>query len=89
MIEPIATTVAGAEPEMAAKNMQARIETFASPPYMPPTTFIERSISLFDIPPHSMSLPAIINSGIAKSVKESVPVNILCTSRSSGTLPSI
>ena len=35
---PMAATVAGPEPLMAAKNMQVRMVAMAMPPYMPPTT---------------------------------------------------
>ena len=38
LIMPMAATVAGPEPLMAAKNMQVRMVAMAMPPYMPPTT---------------------------------------------------
>ena len=40
-IEPIATTVAGEEPESAAKSMQAKTPAIAKPPRKWPTQAIE------------------------------------------------
>ena len=49
--DPIAETVAGPEPDIAAKNMQAVTVTIASPPSTAPTIASARATSLLDIPP--------------------------------------
>ncbi|MPN36647.1 hypothetical protein SDC9_184157 [bioreactor metagenome] len=51
MNDPIAETVAGPEPDIAAKNMQAVTVTIASPPMTAPTIASASETSLFDIPP--------------------------------------
>ena len=49
--DPIADTVAGPEPEIAAKNIHAVTVTIASPPITAPTIAFARVTSLFEIPP--------------------------------------
>ncbi len=84
MKEPIAETVAGPEPEMAAKNMQARTVTMARPPMMNPTRLSARATSRLEIPPLHMSAPARMKNGIANRGKESSPVKDFCAIRTSG-----
>ena len=84
MNEPIAETVAGPEPEIAAKNIQARTVTIASPPVMNPTKASARLTSLREIPPPHISAPARIKNGIASNGKESRPVTDFCASISNG-----
>ena len=77
MMTPMVATVAAAEPEMVPKNIQARMVTMARPPRLWPTMESAKSISRRLRPPPSISAPARINSGIAISVKESQPVNMV------------
>jgi hypothetical protein len=65
MIDPMAATVAGAEPEMAPKNAQARKETTARPPGSQPTRERARLTSRLETPPVSIRLPARIKKGTA------------------------
>ena len=58
MIAPMAATVAGAEPEIAPKNMQAMIVTMPRPPVIFPTRLFATATIRFEIPPVSMMLPA-------------------------------
>jgi len=63
--EPIAETVAGPEPEIAAKNIQANTVTMAKPPVMKPTKLSARFTRRFDMPPCNIRAPAKIKNGIA------------------------
>ena len=74
MNPPIAETVAGPEPEIAAKNMQETTVTIASPPTMKLTRLSAKLTSLFEIPPYPMRDPASMKNGMARSGKESRPV---------------
>ena len=71
MIEPIAAVVAGPEPEIAAKNVQATMVTVASPPGADPTMPLEKSISRSVSPPFSINTPAKMNIGTAIMVNSS------------------
>ena len=51
MRDPMAATVAGADPEMAPKNAQQMAVTIANPPVTCPMTASARSTSLLVIPP--------------------------------------
>ena len=55
---PMAATVAGPEPLMAAKNMQVRMVAMAMPPYMPPTISSASSKSCLLMPPTPIMIPA-------------------------------
>ena len=66
---PIAETVAGADPEIAPNNMQAKIAAMPRPPVVLPTTQFATLISRLEIPPVAMILPAIMKNGSARSVK--------------------
>src|SRR5699024_11632471 len=52
--DTIAATVAGPEPEIAAKNIQANTVTIASPPVINPTREFAKSRSRFDTPPYPL-----------------------------------
>src|SRR3954466_7356317 len=65
MIEPIATTVAGDEPEIAAKNAQATTPARPRPPYQCPTIEVANAIIRRATPPWVRKLPAKIKNGIA------------------------
>ena len=78
--EPIADTVAGPEPEMAAKNIQAKTVTIAKPPVIKPTKLSAKFTSRREIPPLHIRDPARIKKGIARSGKESSPVTDFCAS---------
>ncbi|MPN25185.1 hypothetical protein SDC9_172592 [bioreactor metagenome] len=84
MKEPIAETVAGPEPEIAAKNMQASTVTIARPPVMKPTRLSARLTRRREMPPLHISAPARMKKGIASSGKESSPVTDFCASISIG-----
>lgn len=77
---PIAITVAGDEPEMAAKNMHAITEAMASPPVNFPTKSFITLTSLSEIAPSDMIFPARIKKGTLRSTKLSRPLNNCCTS---------
>ena len=68
MMEPMATTVAGEEPEMAAKKMQARMPAMASPPGNQPTRALTKAMSFLAIPPRVMMSPARMKKGMARSI---------------------
>ena len=67
-IEPIATTVAGEEPETAANSMQAITPAIASPPRRWPTQATAKLIIRLATPPVVMKVPARMKYGIASSV---------------------
>ncbi len=73
--EPIATTVAGEEPEIAANNAQATTEASARPPYQWPTIAVANAIMRRATPPWVRKLPARMKNGIAMISKLSMPVN--------------
>src|SRR6056297_3808487 len=68
-IEPMATTVAGDEPESAAKSMQAHTPAIASPPCRCPTQAIEKRMIRCATPPVVMNDEARMKNGIASRVK--------------------
>ncbi len=68
MMDPIATTVAGEDPEMAAKNMQATTVAMASPPGIQPTAALAKSTSRWDTPPVVRKCAERMKKGIARSV---------------------
>ena len=69
IIVPTATTVAGEDPETAAKKVHARIDAIARPPRICPTQAIEKRISRLATPPVDIKTPPKIKKGIASSVK--------------------
>ena len=78
MIEPIAATVPGPEPEMAAKNMHDRIVTIPRLPGTCPNMRRKMRMMSWVSPPFSMMLPARIKAGMASSAKLSTPLKMLC-----------
>src|SRR5699024_4006575 len=76
-IHPIAAAAAIAVPVNAEKNILLIITTKPSPPGIGPTIFLEKLISLSDIPPRDIISPASMNRGIASRVKLFTPLNIL------------
>ena len=77
-IAPTAATVAGPEPDTAAKNMHTKTVTIASPPVILPKNTLQTSSILFDTPPAPIKSPAKINIGTAKIGKESQALIIAC-----------
>lgn len=67
-IAPRAATVAGPDPEIAAKNTEVITATIAKPLFLCPTNFSAKLINLSDMPAFSMTFPASIKKGIANSV---------------------
>ncbi len=67
-IEPMATTVAGEEPETAANSIHAITEAIARPPGRCPTVDTAKSIIRRATPPVVRKLPARMKNGIASSV---------------------
>ena len=78
-MEPIAATVAGPDPETAAKNIHNTIVTVASPPVNLPKNTLHTFNRRLDTPPAPINSPARINNGIAISGKESALVTNCCT----------
>ena len=84
-IEPIATTVAGEEPEMAANSAQATTAASPNPPYQWPTIELPKAIMRRATPPWVRKLPARIKNGTAMISKLSMPVKSLSATASIGT----
>ncbi len=74
-IEPIAITVAVAEPEIAPMNAEATNATIASPPGRPPTMEFAKLTRRLDTPPSAIRPPAIMKNGSAIREKESIETN--------------
>ena len=85
-MEPIATTVAGEEPEMAANSAQATTAARPNPPYQWPTIELAKAIIRRATPPWVRKLPARIKNGIAIISKLSIPVKSLSATASIGTV---
>ena len=66
-ITPSAATVAGPEPEIAAKKQETMTHTMASPPLIWPTQASASLISFSDIPAFSIIFPAKMKKGIASN----------------------
>jgi len=84
-IEPIATTVAGEEPETAAKSAQAITPASPRPPCQWPTIEVAKLIIRRATPPCVRKLPARMKNGIAMISNFSMPVNSLSATDSIGT----
>ena len=67
MIPPRAATVAGPDPEIAAKKHATSTHTKASPPLICPTNDWANLISFVEIPAFSIIFPAKIKNGIANN----------------------
>ncbi len=66
--EPIATTVAGEDPDKAANSIQATTPAIAIPPCKCPTNAMENRMIRVATPPVDMNEDARIKNGIASSV---------------------
>jgi hypothetical protein len=86
MIEPMATTVAGEEPDTAANNAQAMTPASARPPCQWPTHAEAKSIILRATPPWVRKFPARMKNGIAMISNFSMPVKSLSATDWIGTL---
>ncbi|CSA16783.1 Uncharacterised protein [Vibrio cholerae] len=67
-ILPMATTVAGDEPESAANIMHATTEAIAKPPRNQPTIAIAKRMIRLATPPVDINVEARIKNGIANKV---------------------
>ena len=74
MIDPMATTVAGDEPDTAANNAHAMTPARPSPPYQCPTIADAKRIMRLATPPWVRKLPARMKNGIAMISNFSMPV---------------
>ena len=75
MIEPMPTTVATEEPEIAANSAQATTPANPRPPYQCPISEVAKSIMRRATPPVVRKLPARMKNGIAMISKRSMLVN--------------
>ena len=66
-IMPSAATVAGPEPEIAAKKQATPTQTTISPPFIWPTQVCAKLIRRSEMPAFSMMVPPRIKNGIAIS----------------------
>ena len=65
---PMATTVAGEEPDSAANIMQANTDAIARPPLKWPTTAMAKRMMRRATPPVDMKVDARMKNGIASRV---------------------
>lgn len=66
-ITPSAATVAGPDPEIAAKKQDTMTHTMAIPPFRCPTQVSASLISFSEIPAFSIIFPAKMKNGIASN----------------------
>ena len=85
MIEPMATTVAGEEPDTAANSAQAITPASPRPPYQWPIKLVANRIMRRATPPWVRKLPARMKNGIAMISKLSIPLNNFSATASIGT----
>src|SRR6266571_4233193 len=81
---PIATTVAGLEPETAANSAQANTPAMARPPCRWPTSAVAKRIMRRATPPWVRKVPANMKNGIAMIANWSSPVKSRCDTSSAG-----
>ena len=67
-MDPMATTVAGDEPDKAANIIHASTPAIAKPPWKWPTQAIENRMIRLATPPVDMNVDAKTKNGIASSV---------------------
>lgn len=84
---PTAATVAGPEPEIAAKNIHVMIEAIAKPPVMFFTNELAKFTKRCEIPPLPMMSPARMKNGTAIIGKESTEVIKVLTRKSTLKVP--
>src|SRR4051812_13490111 len=85
MIEPMATTVAGLDPDTAANKAHAMTPARPRPPCQWPTTLVAKLIMRRATPPCVRKLPARMKNGIAMISNFSIPVNSFSATDSTGT----
>src|SRR4051812_22416285 len=85
-MEPMATTVAGDEPDTAAKSAHARTPASPRPPAQWPTMDEANAIIRLATPPCVRKLPARMKNGIAMISNFSMPVNSFSATDSIGTV---
>jgi len=76
MIDPMAAVSAAVDPEIPEKRISETIATIPRPLRKCPTRACASLTSRREIPPVSMSAPARIKRGTARSENESQPVKI-------------
>jgi hypothetical protein len=74
IILPMAITVAGEDPDIAAKNIQAMTDAMARPPVNLPTKSFITPTSRSEIAPSAIILPARMKNGTPRSTKLSRPL---------------
>ncbi len=84
-IEPMATTVAGEEPDTAANSAQANTAARPRPPDQCPTIDVAKRIMRRATPPCVRKLPARMKNGIAMISNFSMPVKSFSATASTGT----
>jgi hypothetical protein len=84
IIDPTATTVAGADPDIAPKKAHVTMVTIANPPVTCPTKLSATLTSLWDNPPPTINAPDSMKKGIAISGKEFKEVNIFVAMKDIG-----
>ena len=85
MIEPMATTVAGLDPDTAANSAQAMTPARPRPPYQWPIIEVAKAIIRLATPPWVRKLPDRMKNGTAMISKFSIPVNSFKPTASIGT----
>jgi hypothetical protein len=83
-ITPKAATVAGPEPDIAAKKQEVITATMARPAVRCPTALLAKLINLSDIPDFSIIIPANMKKGMASNVNLPVAAAIIIGNISSG-----
>ena len=73
-MEPSAATSATADPDISAKNMDAPMDTCASPPRIQPNSDDANAINRREMPDAFMIAPANMKSGMASSGKLVAPL---------------
>ena len=89
MIPPMHATVAGPEPEIAAKIALANTVILLSAPVDLFIRAEQKPIRRCDIPPSSMISPVRMKNGTASSVNESTPLKNDCIIRSTGKVENM
>src|SRR5690606_11162965 len=87
MMVPMATTVAGLEPEMEPKNRQASTAAAAKPPGTQPIRALASSISRSERPPIRMSSAAMMKNGMDIREKLFIPENMRMGTTSGSMVP--
>ena len=86
MIEPMATTVAGEDPDTAENSAAAMVAAMPNPPAQWPIIVRANSIMRRATPPWVRKLPARMKNGIAMISNFSMPVKSFSATDSIGTV---